>query len=544
LREPPWPIRGDLEWGTTAGLLDAVAERLPSGVALVDGGRRLTFADLRDECEEAARALLAAGVSRGDRVAVWLPNRWEWVVAALGAHLVGAVLVPVNTRFRPGEALAVLRRSRAVGLFASRSFLGRDYLAPIVDAVPGGELPALRLLVGLDAGTSDGLLDWESFVASGTGIGRGELLERREHLSPDDVSDILFTSGTTGEPKGVVTTHSQTLRAHRDWCELVGLREGDRYLIVNPFFHCFGYKSGWLACLMMGATIHPEPRLDVENLVQTVAEERISVLPGTPTVFQSLLDHPLAPDLSRTGLRLAVVGGAPSPVRLIERMRSDLGFETVTTGYGMTESTGIATMCRPDDPPEAVSRTVGRPIPDTEVAVLDASGRQVYGEPGEVVIRGYQVMTGYLDDRRATAQVIDADGWLHSGDVGLIDADGRLRITDRLKDVILVGGFNAYPAEVEEVLAQHPQVSHAAVVGAPDGRMGEVPIAYVVPAERSHPAPEELIDWCRARLANYKVPRRIQLVDALPLNATGKVLKEKLREMARTDVAMRGRSSV
>jgi acyl-CoA synthetase (AMP-forming)/AMP-acid ligase II len=321
------------------------------------------------------------------------------------------------------------------------------------------------------------------------------------------------------------------VRAYDAWATEVGLREGDRYLIVNPFFHCFGLKAGILACLIKGATIVPHPVFDVPSVMRRVDAERITMLPGPPAVYQTILDHPDLDRFDLSSLRLAVTGAATVPVEMIRRMASELTFRTIVTGYGLTEATGIATMCRHTDDPETIAHTAGRAIPGVEVAVVDEKGHALAaGSPGEVVVRGYNVMAGYFGDPAATAAAVDADGWLHTGDVGVLDERGYLRITDRIKDMFTVGGFNAYPAEIENVLNEHPAVGQVAVVGVPDHRLGEVARAFVVPREGAAIDEAALIAWARDRMANYKVPRSVEVVDALPLNASGKVLKYVLRQ--------------
>jgi len=329
-------------------------------------------------------------------------------------------------------------------------------------------------------------------------------------------------------------THAQTLRAYRDWSEVVGLREHDRYLIVNPFFHAFGYKAGWLASLMMGATVFPQSVLDPEQVFERIPRDGITFLPGPPTLYQTILNHPARGEHDLSSLRLSVTGAAPTPVELIVRMREELTFETIITGYGLTETCGIATMCRYDDDPETIANTSGRAIPGVDVRVVDEDGREVTrGEPGEVVIRGYNVMRGYLDEPEETAATIDDDGWLHTGDVGVMDDRGYLRITDRTKDMFIVGGFNAYPAEIENLLLRHSRIEQAAVIGVPDERLGEVAKAFVVLRAGDPILEDEIIEWSRAEMANFKVPRSVEFLDALPVNATGKVVKDELRERSR-----------
>ena len=537
--------RGDLEWGTLSGLVQDAAARFGEAEAIVDlhgpGGStaRWSFDRLAEEVATATRAVVACGIDPGDRVAIWAPNCVEWVVAALGAVGAGAVLVPLNTRYKGAEAAYILRASGARILFTVQGFLGTDYPALLDEAAGSGDgVPGLERIVVLrsdDAGTPVGAGSLESFAAFLAAAERCEpevAAGRTAAIGPDHLSDLVFTSGTTGHPKGAMTTHGQTLRTFATWAEVVGLRAGDRYLIVNPFFHTFGYKAGILACLMTGATMVPEPVFDVDVVLQRVSDERISVLPGPPTIFQSILDHPKRDTYDLSSLRLVVTGAAVVPVELVEALWSDLGIDTVLTAYGLTEATGTVTMCRRGDSAEVISATSGRAIPDVEVRIVDSAGAELApGEAGEIMVRGYNVMSGYLDDPDATAAAIDPDGWLHTGDVGFLDDDGNLAITDRLKDMYVSGGFNVYPAEVEAVLRRHPGVAQVAVVGVPDHRMGEVGLAVVVaaPGTDAVAVVDGLGIFAKGQLANFKVPRRFEVVDALPTNASGKVLKRELR---------------
>ena len=507
-------VRGDLEWGSIPGLVASAVERFGDREAIVDGDTRLTFAQLADLGGQAADALVASGVAKGDRVAIWAPNIHEWVAALIGIHTAGAVLVPVNTRFKGAEAAHVLETSGARLLFTVQGFLEADYVGML--RAEGVDVHTVILRGEVPEGTTS----WDEFLGR-AGDAQGE----RPDLRPDDLSDILFTSGTTGKPKGVMSTHGQTLRAFADWSDVVGLRERDRYLIVNPFFHAFGYKAGILACLMRGATMVPHAVFDPATVLTRIPEERISMLPGPPALYQAILNDPKLATADIASLRLAVTGAAVIPVELIHRMQKELGFETVVTGYGLTECTGVATMCRHDDDPETIATTSGRAIPDVEVKRAD---------DGEILVRGYNVMQGYLDAPEQTAEAIDSEGWLHTGDIGEIDGRGYIRITDRKKDMYIVGGFNAYPAEIENLMLSHDGIAQVAVVGVPDERMGEVGVAFVVPRIGHTVDPDALVAWCRDRMANYKVPRRVEVVEALPLNASGKVLKYQLRDAATT----------
>lgn len=475
-----------MKWQTIPEMVLSAADRFGTAEAVVDGPVRITFVELADRVRRAAGALASIGVDKGDRVAIWAPNSAEWIIAAFGILTAGGVLVPVNTRYKADEAADIIRRSGAKAVLVQKGFLGLEYSAP--DDVP--------------------VIDLKSdFLSSGAPF--------ECEISGDDIADIMYTSGTTGRPKGVMMNHHQTLRMFSEWCDLADLREGDRYLVVNPFFHMFGYKAGVVASLIRGATILPVAVLDVDQVLELVETEKITMLPGPPTLYQSLLSAPNTRDLS--SLRAAVTGSADIPVELIRRVAKELPFQTIMTGYGLSEG-GTATASRPGDSFEQIATTVGTPCDGIELRIADDS---------EVLIRGYNVMQGYLDDPQATAEAIDTDGWLHTGDLGKLDDEGRLSIVGRKKDMFIVGGFNAYPAEIEGFLLEHPAVDQVAVIGVPDERMGQVGKAFVV---TKHPvAAEDLLSWSRERMAGFKAPRTVEFLDALPLNATGKVMKDQLR---------------
>jgi acyl-CoA synthetase (AMP-forming)/AMP-acid ligase II len=550
--------RADLTWGTIPNLVDDAARRHGEREALVEGALRLTFADLAREVDRYARSFVAGGTAPGDRVGLWAPNCAEWMLAALGALRAGAVLVPMNTRFKGGEAAYILRNAGVTTLVSVRGFLGVDYPALLhgEDVGPLGRILLLRQEGDAAGATASAVevLSLGEALSAADAVPPDETAARAAAISPDDMGDLIFTSGTTGHPKGAATTHAQSLRTFGAWSSIVGLGPDDRYLVVNPFFHTFGYKAGILACLMAGATVVPEPVFEARAVMERIAQERITVLPGPPTLYQTLLAEQdrAAHDLS--SLRLGVTGAAVVPVELVHSMRSELGFSTVLTAYGLTESCGTVTMCRRSDPPDIIAGTSGRAIPGLEVRAVVDGAPVPAGEPGEIVVRGYTVMSGYWNDPAATAEAIDAEGWLHTGDIGILDRDGNVTITDRVKDMFVVGGFNAYPAEIEAILRGHDGVAQVAVVGVPDERMGEVGCAYVVRAPghgalsgdasagagagagaeaeseaESEAFGRELLEWARAAMANYKVPRGVVLVETLPVNASGKVLKRELR---------------
>ncbi len=544
----------ELHAPTIPKLLQAAAERFTDRHAIEDGDVTLTFTELAAAGLRATRAFCAAGIGSGDRIAIWAPNIYEWVVAALGLQSAGAVLVPLNTRLKGGEAGYILKKSRARILCTVGEFLGNRYVELLRGSLgaASGELPVAGLpdlerivLLRPTPGTAiDATVTWPEFLASGEAVTVAEARRRAAAVSPDDLADILFTSGTTGAPKGVMSTHGQNLRVFRVWSDVVGLSEGDRYLIVNPFFHGFGYKAGWLSALMCGATILPQPEFDVPAVLARIGRDRVSVLPGPPTLYQMILTHPDRDKYDLASLRLAVTGAAVIPVELIHRMRRELTFKTIITGYGLTESTGVVTMCRYDDDPETIATTSGHAIPDIEVRCADASGAEVArGQPGEVIVRGYNVMKGYFDDPEATATAVDAGGWLHTGDIGIMDERCYLRITDRIKDMFITGGFHCYPAEIENLMHTHGDIAQVAVIGVPDERLGEVGMAYVVPRLGGTITPAALIAWCRAHMANYKVPRYVEVVESLPMNASGKVTKFVLRERAAASLPRSGQTA-
>jgi acyl-CoA synthetase (AMP-forming)/AMP-acid ligase II len=515
---------------TVGSALRQAAARFGPHDAIVDHDEHLSFAELDARADAAARAFIAGGVGPGDRVAVWAPNSVTWIIASFGVYRAGAVLVPLNTRYKGAEAGHVLRTSQARYLLTVTDFLDGDYLG-MLDGVEG--LDALETRLVLSGPVPSGARAWDEFVAAGASTPDAELQAREEGVGPDDTSDIIFTSGTTGAPKGAMLSHGASVRTYVAWSELVGLREGDRYLIVYPFFHTAGLKSGILASVLTGASIHPHPVFDVPTVMRRVADERITMLPGPPTVFQSILNHPDLASFDLSSLRLAVTGAAVVPVSVIRGMREELRFENVVTGYGLTETTGTVSMCRHDDPPEVIAETVGRPLPGVEVRVVDDDGVDLSpGTAGELWVRGFNVMKGYFNDPAATAATIDPDGWLKTGDIGYVDGAGNIRITDRKKDMFIVGGFNAYPAEIENALLAHPDIAQVAVVGIPDDRLGEIGIAFAIPRAGRTIDPGEVIEWSRARLANFKVPRRVEVVDSLPVNPSGKVMKFVLRERA------------
>jgi acyl-CoA synthetase (AMP-forming)/AMP-acid ligase II len=515
----------DITLRTLSQLVEHAADQFGDQIAIEDGATRLTYTQLNAARRRSAAACVAAGLSRGDRVAIWAPNIYQWILAAIGAQTLGIVLVPINTRWKGAEAAYALNMSQVKILFTVGDFLGQSYPELLADQ----QLPHLQNIVML-SGAASNTLTWDEFLAAGVDVTDQQVDELAGLVTPDDVLDIGFTSGTTGAPKGVVTTHGQNIRVFEVYTATIGLRSDDNYLIISPFFHSFGYKAGWLSAIICGAKILPVLTFDLDTVLAQIERDKVTMLPGAPTVYQSILAHPKRKDYDLSSLRLCSTGAAPVPVELVNQMRNELKFEVVVTAYGMTETCGVITICRPDDPADIISGSSGRAMEGVEVKIVDRDGAELpRGEAGEIWTRGYNVMQCYLDNPQATAETITADGWLKTGDIGVMDEGGYVDITDRIKDMFIVGGFNCYPAEIENMLCSLEGVSQAAVIGIPDERMGEVACAFVIAMPDANLDVQQVIAWCRDNMANYKVPRTLHLVDSLPTNASGKVLKTELR---------------
>jgi HIP---CoA ligase len=523
---------------TIPAALVRAARQWPDAEALADGSFRLTYRQYLERSVQLARGLIARGVGPGDRVVVWAPNSAEVALTAMAVAFAGGVLVPLNTRFTAYEAAALIRRADAVAVLAFTDFLGRDYLASLREP---GVLDGLKAAVALRGPSFEGTLSLPELLALGEETDEAEVWARVHALGLADISDILFTSGTTGAPKGAMLRHGASTRAYTEYGRSLGLRHGDRMLGFPPFFHCFGLKAVVLTGVLYGAAVLPVPVFDVQQIATLIAAERITVLQGAPLLFQTLLDDPGVDRSSLSSLRVAGPGAMGSSPELYRRLRDELGIRYFSPGYGLTEGTAIGARCYWFDDFETVSTTCGRIAPGIELRLAGLGGSRPGGaagadgpgsSDGEILLRGYNVMAGYLDDPGATAQAIDADGWLHTGDIGRVDELGRLTITGRLKDMFLVGGFNTYPAEIEQTLATHDAVADVSVIGVPDARLGEVGMAFVVLRPGATVTDGELTGWARGRLANYKVPRHWRFVSGLQRNASGKVIKSVLREQA------------
>ena len=503
---------------TIPQLLFTQAKHRPTAIAIIDEDWALSYLELKDEVQRCASKMSNMGLTKGDRFAIWAPNCAEWIILALAGQMLGAILVTLNTRYKGVEAADILSRSACRLLFTVQDFLGNDYPAMLADQ----NIAQLEDIIVIK--NANGRSAYDEF------IGISEKAVKSDLSSPDDISDIIFTSGTTGAPKGAMTTHAQNVKVFESFTEAIGMNEKDRYLIVNPFFHSFGYKAGWLSCLISGCAIYPLAVFDPNEVMRRIEKDKITVMPGAPTIFQTLLDHPNRSEYDLSSLRVATTGATTIPVDLIRKMHEDLGIDQVYSAYGLTESTGVVSLCQKGDDFETIATTCGRPLPGTQLRLVDDHDQDVpTGSEGEIWVKGFNVMQRYLDDPDATAETITSDGWLKTGDIGIQNDAGYIKVTDRKKDMVIVGGFNCYPAEIEKMLLQHEEIRDVAIVGMPDDRLGEVTHAHIVKAEGSNLLESDVIGWAREHMANYKVPRGINFHDLLPRNASGKVMKFKLK---------------
>jgi fatty-acyl-CoA synthase len=505
-----------------------VAARFARREALVVGHQnyRATYRELSDQVELAARALMATGVRKGDRVGIWAPNRYEWVLVQLATARVGAILVTINPAYKAAELRHALRTAAVSLLFMAREFHGADYVA-MLDEVRG-DCPDLREIVALDD-------EWHSFLLAGARVDGRRLTERERSLAPNDAINIQYTSGTTGFPKGATLSHRNILNNGYFTGEVLRYTEHDRVCVPVPFYHCFGMVLGNLAAITHGACIVvPGESFDAHAVLTTVEAERCTSLYGVPTMFIAELAQPDLGHFELTSLRTGIMAGAPCPVEVIRDVCTRMHIDQLTIGCGMTETAPVATQIDVDDPDDKRLTTVGRAHPHVEVKIIDpVTGSTVpRGMTGEQCTRGYNVMLGYWNDPEATAKAIDADGWMHTGDLASMDHDGYVSIVGRIKDMIIRGGENIYPREVEEFLYTLPEIDLVEVIGLPSERYGEEVMAWVRLREGARATAQDLIAACRGRIATYKIPRYWKFVDSFPMTVTGKTQKYRMRQIA------------
>ena len=514
---------------TIGANLDATVRRFGDREALVScaQGLRYSYAELGAAVDELARALIAAGLQKGDRIGIWSPNRAEWTLTQYATAKLGAILVNVNPAYRTSELRYALAQSGCRMLVAAQSFKTSDYRAMVDEVI--GELDALERVIYLDS------TDWDELLA-GAGQVSGETLERwAAACAPDDPINIQYTSGTTGFPKGATLTHVNILNNGYFVGEYCRYTEQDRICIPVPFYHCFGMVMGNLGATSHGAAmVIPAPAFDPEATLEACAAERCTSLYGVPTMFIAQLDHPRFDEFDLSSLRTGIMAGSPCPVEVMKRVVERMHMSEVSIAYGMTETSPVSTQTTHDDPLDKRVGSVGRVHPHVEIQIVDPleGGTVQRGEPGELCTRGYSVMAGYWEDPERTAEAIDADGWMHTGDLATMDEEGYVNIVGRSKDMVIRGGENVYPREVEEFLYGHPDVADVQVIGVPDDRYGEELMAWIVPRGGAAPDADAVRAFCRGQIAHYKIPRYVKLVDAFPMTVTGKVQKFKMREQA------------
>ena len=524
--------------GETVGqLLDRVAARWPDRPALVvrQQGVRWTYRAFHAEVERVAAGLLALGLEPGDRVGIWAPNRAEWVVTQFAAPKAGLVLVNINPAYRSHELTYALNKVGCRALILPRAFKSSRYLEILASV--RAELPDLRHTILLDDVAEPDTLRWSDIVADD--VSRARLADIETQLSFDDPANIQFTSGTTGAPKGATLTHHNIVNNGFFIGEAMRLTEADRLCIPVPFYHCFGMVLGNLACVTHGACmVIPGEGFDALATLQTVAEERCTGLHGVPTMFIAELEHPRFSEFDLSSLRTGIMAGSPCPIEVMRRVVDEMHMAQVTIAYGMTETSPVSFQTVIDDPLELRVSTVGRVHPHVEVKVVDEAGQIVpRGETGELLTRGYSVMRGYWGDDLATRTALDAARWMHTGDLATLDDEGYCRIVGRLKDLIIRGGENIYPREIEEFLYGHPDIQEVQVFGVPDPRLGEQVAAWIRLREGATTTEEAIREHCRRHLAYFKVPHHVRFVDDFPMTVTGKVQKYLMREAMIAELA-------
>ena len=539
----------DVEGLTVGGLLDLVAERRPEDDALVyvDRGLRYSYEEFKEVVERCARALMALGLKKGDHVAVWAQNVPEWVILQFATGKTGTVLVTINPAYKSNELQYVLEQSDAAALFLTEGAQGADFVEILEDAAPGLEdaepgeeleiegLPYLKhvVLIGDEASTSSpGIVGYDEFLEGAEKVSEEELEERQDCLDADEAINMQYTSGTTGFPKGVQLTHENIVKNAFYIGECMELGSEDRVCIPVPFFHCFGCVLGTLNTVTHEGTMVPVEQFDAEKVLQAVHEERCTALLGVPTMFIAELEHPEYEKYDTSSLRTGIMAGSPCPEEVMKQVVNDMGAEEITIAYGQTESSPVITQTRTEDPIERRVSTVGRNLPDVEVKIVDPeTGEEVEsGEPGELCTRGYHVMKGYYKMPDKTEETIDEDGWLHTEDLATMDEDGYVKITGRTKDMIIRGGENIYPREIEEFLYTHPEISDVQVYGVPDEKYGEQVAAAIILKSDGSLTEEDVKEHCRENIARHKVPRYVDFVEEYPMTASGKIQKFKLRE--------------
>lgn len=533
---------------TTVGqLLEDVAKRQPEVDAMVypDRNLRYSYKQFDDLCRDVAKGLMKLGIERGENVAIWSTNRPEWLTSQFATGKMGAVLVTVNTNYRTAELEYLLKQSDSTTIMLMDSFRGASYTDMLYEIVPelktcepgqlqSEKLPCLKNVIFLGDERKPGMYLWSDILEMAKEVSDAELQERMDSLDPDDVINMQYTSGTTGFPKGVMLTHSNLVNNAVNIAECMNLSNKDRMCIPVPFFHCFGCVLGTLACVTVGATMVPVQEFDPKAVLKAVEAEKCTALHGVPTMFIAELNDSEFGKYDLSTLRTGIMAGSNCPIEVMKAVIEKMGADEITIAYGQTESSPVITQTRVNDSIERRVETVGRALPNVEVKIVEpgTDNEVPRGVQGELCTRGYHVMKGYYKNPEATASAISSDGWLHTGDLAVMDEDGYCRITGRLKDMIIRGGENVYPREIEEFLYQHPKVLDVQVVGVPDPKFGEEISAWVILKEGESATDDEIREYCRGKISRHKIPRYIEFVDQYPMTASGKIQKFKLRDIA------------
>lgn len=544
---------------TMGELLEDIARRFPGHDALVypERGLRYNYRQFNELCDGIARGLLALGIGKGDHVAIWATNVPQWVVLQFATAKIGAILVTINTNYKAAELEYILKQSDAMALFLVQGFKDTDYVATLAAVVPelatsgkaslrSEKLPCLRQVVFLGDEAPAGMHAWSELESLGEQVPPARLDAIKAGLDAHEVINMQYTSGTTGFPKGVMLTHFNIINNGFNIGECMKFTEQDRLCIPVPFFHCFGCVLAVMACVTHGSAMVPVETFHPETVLRTVEAERCTALHGVPTMFIAELDHPNFARYDLSSLRTGIMAGSPCPIEVMKRVIREMYMSEITIAYGQTESSPVITQTRTEDPVELRVATVGRALPDVEVKIvdIDTGATLPAGRQGELCTRGYLVMKGYYKMAEETARVIDADGWLHTGDLAVMDENGYCKITGRIKNMIIRGGENIYPREIEEFLYTHPKIADVQVYGVPDRKYGEQVMAAVKLKEGVNASEEEIREFCRGQIANYKIPCYVKFVDEFPMTASGKIQVFKLREMAIKELNLQDAASV
>jgi len=532
---------------TIGGLLDQMAERFPGNDALVyvDRGLRYSYLEFNEVCRRVAKGLLKLGVKKGDHVSIWATNVPEWVILSFATAKIGAVLVTVNTSYRTSELEYILKQSDSGYLFLVKGFKDIDYMETLYEVVPelrnsapgtlrSEVLPCLKQVVYIGEETPAGTINFNDLYSLADAVSDEELREVERSIDIHEVVNMQYTSGTTGFPKGVMLTHYNLTNNGFYIGECMKFTEKDRLCIPVPFFHCFGSVLAVMASVTHGTAMVPIVTFNPLQVLQAIEQERCTAVHGVPTMFIAELEHPDFDKFDLASLRTGIMAGSVCPIEVMKRAVNDMHMTEITSVYGQTESSPGITQTRTEDSIELRVATVGRALPGAEVKIIDIETGATLppGKQGELCARGYMVMKGYYKMPEETAKVIDADGWLHTGDLAVMDENGYCKITGRIKNMIIRGGENIYPKEIEEFLYTHPKVSDVQVYGVPDRKFGEQVMAAIVVKKGMEMTEDEVRDFCKGRIANYKIPRYVKFVDSYPMTASGKIQKFKLREMA------------